>query len=391
MLLVCYALPVVTALGQAGFAKAGFSQSNSNSTSNDKNLDKIFTIDASYLYGTILQHNPDISHLITDHPTAILLSYNRKTYGGQEWQSRYNFPDYGFSFAYQDMKNRFLGEAYGAYAHYNFYFFNRNMQFRVGQGISYMTRPFDVDSNPQNNAYGTRLTSSTYLLGNYRKENLFHGFGFQVGASIIHYSNANVRAPNNSTNTWLFNAGVNYTFNHEEIPEYKIWPKRKYTEPIGLTAVARLGFNESDYRGSGQYPFYDFSVYLDKRINIKSSLHAGLELFIAEFLKEYRDYRVNSFPEDDIDGDENFQRAGIFVGHELHLGKTSLLSQLGYYYYQPIPFESRFYNRLGLQRRLTDNIFASVTVKAHGAKAEGVSLGIGYRFENIFKSKLEKL
>jgi hypothetical protein len=34
---------------------------------------------------------------------------------------------------------------------------------------------------------------------------------------------------------------------------------------------------------------------------------------------------------------------------------------------------------MGLQRRLNDRIFASLTLKSHGAAAEGVSLGIGYR------------
>ncbi len=348
---------------------------------------KTATLDVTLMQGTILQHNPDISHLITDHPTGILISYNRKTFGEKEWQSRYGFPDWGFSGAYQDMKNFNLGEAYSAYAHYNFHFFNRSLQLRVGQGLAYMTKPFDVDTNPQNNAYGSKFTSSTYVATNYRKENIVKGLGVQAGFSIIHYSNANVRAPNNSTNTWFFNAGLNYTLNRDSIPPYKIWDKHSYQEAIALNAVARLGFNESDFRGSGQYPFYDFAVYADKRINIKSSLQLGVEIFIAEFLKEYRDFLANSFPEEGLTGDENYQRAGIFIGHELHLGKTSVLAQLGYYVYQPIDFESSIYNRLGLQRRFTDHWFASLTLKSHGAKAEGVSLGIGYRFNQVFDKK----
>ncbi len=366
------------------FAEALLAQTASNKFKNA-------TLDVSLMQGSILQHNPDISHLITGHPTAILLSYNRKTYGEQEWQSRYGFPDWGFSAAYQDMKNPFLGEAFSAYAHYNFYFFNRNMQLRIGQGLAYMTRPYDEQSNPQNNAYGTRITSSTYLVANYRKENIVQGLGFQLGASVIHYSNANVRAPNNSTNTLFFNAGINYSLNADKAPSYTVWEKRDYKEPIALNTVARLGFNESDYRGSGQFPFYDFSAYLDKRVTVKSSIQAGAEVFISEFLKEYRDFQAASFPEEGINGDENFQRIGVFAGHELHLGKTSVLLQVGYYVYQPIFFESRFYNRLGLQRQLTDHIFASLTLKSHGAKAEGVSLGVGYRFDHIFNSKRNKI
>ncbi len=74
------------------FAKAGLAQSSSTTT--DSLRPKVATLDVSYLYGSILLHNPDISHLITHHPKGILLSYNRKTYGEEEWQSRYGFPDW---------------------------------------------------------------------------------------------------------------------------------------------------------------------------------------------------------------------------------------------------------------------------------------------------------
>lgn len=37
-----------------------------------------FTFDANVFYGTILQHNPDIAHLITGHPSGLILSYSKK-------------------------------------------------------------------------------------------------------------------------------------------------------------------------------------------------------------------------------------------------------------------------------------------------------------------------
>ena len=59
---------------------------------------KFFSIEADYYYGSIIEHNPDIAHLIIDHPKGMILSYNRKTYGYNEWESRYNHPDWGFTF-----------------------------------------------------------------------------------------------------------------------------------------------------------------------------------------------------------------------------------------------------------------------------------------------------
>jgi len=87
--------------------------------------EKYYSYEVNYFSGTILKHNPDISHLITGHPSGVLFSVNRKTFGNKEWERLYNAPDYGVSFIYQDMDNEFLGKNYGLYIHYNFYFFKR--------------------------------------------------------------------------------------------------------------------------------------------------------------------------------------------------------------------------------------------------------------------------
>ena len=336
--------------------------------------------DANYFYGSILLHNPDITHLITDHPTGFIASYNKQTYGFEGWESRYNYPDYGASFIYQDLKNVFLGENYGLYAHFNFYFLNRNLKFRIGQGIAYATKPYDKKENFRNNAYGSDLLSSTYIMLNYDKPNLYKGFGLHAGFSIIHYSNANVKAPNNSTNTFVFNAGVNYNLDYDEIPEYQADTiGKKFTEKIKYNIAFRGGINESDVVNSGQYPFYILSAYADKRINRKSAIQAGTDLFASTFLKELIKYYSIAFPEDNVTGDEDFKRVGVFVGHELFINKMSFITQLGYYVYYPYDFEGRVYNRIGLKRYFGDKVFGAITLKSHGAKAEAVEFGIGVR------------
>ncbi len=344
---------------------------------------KPISVETDYFYGTILEHNPDISHLITDHPTGFILSLNRKTYGFNEWEQRYNYPDWGVTLAYQNMQNEYLGEVVGLYGHFNWYFLNRNVVVRVGQGIAYANNPFDAETNYENNAYGTHLLSTTFLKANYVRENIWNGFGVHAGIAIIHYSNANVRAPNNSTNTFTFNAGVSYQFDHENFPEQiplEDIKSSSHAEPIKYSLVFRSGLNESDVVGQGQYPFYVVSAYADKRINYKSYLQAGVDVFFADFLKELIYYRSVAYPEDGLSGDEDYKRVGVFVGHELRFNKVAFISQLGYYVYWPYEFENRVYNRLGLKRYFFDDkIFASVTVKAHWAKAEAVEFGLGVR------------
>ncbi|MEM5565944.1 acyloxyacyl hydrolase [Psychroserpens sp. AS72] len=340
----------------------------------------LFTIDADFFYGTVLEHNPDISHLITDHPSGLILSYNRKTYGFKDWESRFNYPDWGFSFVYQDMKNSYLGENYSLYAHYNFYFLKRNLNFRIGQGIAYTTNPYDKNTNFRNNAYGSDLMSTTFLMFNYKKENIFKGIGLQAGISVIHYSNANFRAPNTSTNTLAFNVGANYLFNYENEPDYiPNSEEKKYKEPIKYNFVLRAGVNESDVIDVGQYPFFIISAYADKRLNRKSAIQVGTDIFFSKFLEELIHFYSVAYPEFDIKGDEDWKRVGVFVGHELFINKMSFVSQLGYYVYYPYDFEGRIYNRIGLKRYFGDKMFGAITLKSHGAKAEAVEFGIGIR------------
>ncbi|WOD44481.1 acyloxyacyl hydrolase [Hwangdonia lutea] len=338
-------------------------------------------IDLSYFKGNIALHNNDILHLIKEHPEGYILSWNKKTYGFNKWEQRYNYPDYGVSFAYQNLKNDVLGDVSSLYAHYNFYFLKRNLMLRIGQGLAFTTNPYDKANNFRNIAFGSKLMSSTYVMLNYKKERIWDRFGLQAGLSLIHYSNANVKAPNTSINSVTFNLGVTYNLDEETL-EYQNTldnDDNKFTQPIKYNMVFRSGINESDVVGSGQFPFYIFSAYADKRLNRKSAIQLGADVFFSNFLKELIYYKSVAFPEENVAGNEDYKRVGVFAGHELFINKTSLVTQLGYYVYYPFDFEGRTYFRVGLKRYFSDKWFGALTLKSHGAKAEAVEFGIGIR------------
>jgi len=355
-----------------GFHLFGFSQ--------EQKLPTFSSLDINYFTGNIALHNDDILHLITGHPEGVIISWNKKTFGQNTWEQRYNYPDYGVSFSYQDLKNEVLGNNYALYGHYNFYFFNRSLMVRIGQGLAYTTNPYDKETNHKNIAFGSTLMSSTYAMINYKKERIFEKFGFQAGLSLLHYSNANVKAPNTSVNSLTINAGLTYSFDDED-PEYQydLSDDEPYKEPIKYNFAFRSGVNESDVLGSGQFPFYVVSAYADKRLNRKSAIQFGVDAFFSNFLKELIYYQSVGFPENNIDPDTDYKRLGVFVGHELFINKLSVVTQFGFYAYYPYDFEGRVYQRIGLKRYFGDKWFAALTLKSHAAKAEAVELGIGIR------------
>ena len=347
-----------------------------------QNLDrnKSYTLEASPFYGSIFLHNSDIAHLIQGHPTGFILGFNKKTFGEKDWQALLGYPDTGITFVYQNMANPVLGNNYGVFAHYNFYFLKRKLQFRVGQGIAYNTNPYDRNTNFRNNAYGSHLLSSTLVMLNYYKENIYKGFGLKFGTTLIHYSNANFKAPNTSTNTGAFNLGVVYNLNYQNEPSYKkVEAATPYDKSLRYNLVLRGGVNESDIIGSGQYGFWVASAYLDKKIGKRSALQLGVDYFHANFLKELIRYQSIAFPELSVAADTDFKRAGVFLGHELFVNKLSVVTQFGYYWYYPFDFEGRTYNRIGLKRYFGKQWFAAITLKSHAAKAEAVEFGFGIR------------
>ena len=340
-----------------------------------------FGFDLQHFNGAIVLHNPDIAHLITNHPSGLLISMNRRTQGAKLWQQVYNYPDWGVSFIAQDMGNDTLGDVFGLYAHYNFYLFHRRIQFRTATGIAYATNPYDPHRNFRNVAYGTSLLSSTYLMLNYRTARLFDTFGFQIGLGVVHYSNGNFRAPNKSTNTAFFNMGVHYDFERKnplvvfENPE----GVNRYREPLQFQGILRAGVNESDVVGSGQYSFYTLGVSLGKRLTRRNRVDIGAEFFWSKALNEYIKYRSVADFNDGVTGEEDGRRAGVFVGHDWVINAFSIVTQLGYYVYYPFDFEGRLYNRLGLRYDLIKELALGLTVRSHGAKAEAVELSFVIR------------
>ena len=251
---------------------------------------------------------------------------------------------------------------------------------RIGTGLAYTTNPYDKENNFRNIAFGTQILSSTILMLNYKKERIFKNLGLQAGITLIHYSNGSIKSPNTSVNTAGFNLGVNYQFDDQE-PEYlKSITKEKFTQPIKFNFVFRSGINENDVNDSGQYPFYVFSTYADKRIGKRSAFQLGTEVFYSNFLKEYIKYKSIAYPEDGIKGDEDYKRVGMFIGHELFINKFSIITQYGYYIYYPVDYEGKTYIRAGLKYYINNKLFTAVTLKSHAANAEAVEFGLGYRF-----------
>ena len=336
-------------------------------------------LEVSFLHGNVIPHTKDLYHL-QGHPDGLMLSFIKQTHGKDEWHSAYRFPDYGVYLEYQNFNNDFLGKVYAAGVLYNFYFFNRSLELKVAQGVGYATNPYDKIENSKNKAFGSTLMANTIFGLFYKKEHLIDKLGLQAGFLFTHFSNGRTKSPNSGINSFLVNVGVNYDFSKNTTRTIDTAAvKKDYSEPLKYNFVLRSGYNESAVIGSGQYPFYHASFFVDKRFNRKSALQLGTELFLTNSFKDYIKYKANAYPELNIDPNTDYKRVGLFMGYELFVNKISLEAQVGYYVYRPFVNDIALYDRVGFKYHFTPKIYTSFSVKTHMFLAEALEFGVGVR------------
>lgn len=335
-------------------------------------------IEINYFRGNVLQHTEDLGHLL-GHPDGVMIDFVKQTHGNLEWHKAYNYPDYGAFFLYQNFNNDFLGKMYSAGLNCNFYFFKRNLQLKVSEGIAFATNPYNKENNSKNKAFGTEILANTNIGILYKKDNILGNFGLQAGILLTHYSNGRVKSPNSGINTFGLNLGVNYNCDEvkKEIDTVKF--NMKFEEPIKYNFVFRTGVNESPVIRSGQNPFYHIGFYVDKRINRKSAHQLGADLFLTQSISDFIKYKSVAFPELNINPNTDYKRVGIFIGHELFINNISVEVQVGYYVYQPFKNDTPIYDRIGAKYYFNKNIFTSFHIKTHLFLAEALEFGIGYR------------
>lgn len=335
--------------------------------------------DVTYFRGNVLPHTPDLYHL-QGHPDGVLIDFIRQTHGSKEWHSIYNYPDYGAFFLYQNFNNPYLGSNYSVGGLYNFYFLNRNVKLRLAQGFAYVTSPYDKVENSKNKAFGSKILANTNIGIYFKKENILERIGLEAGILFTHYSNGRVKSPNSGINTFGLNVGVNY--NLDEVKDKTAdttTVKINFKEPLKYNIVLRTGVNESPVIGSGQHPFYHLGFYVDKRLNRKSAIQLGTEVFFTTSFKDFIKYKANAYPELNIDPNTDYKRVGLFVGHELFVNRISLEAQIGYYIYDPFKNEISIYDRVGMKYYLTKKIFTGFTIKTHMFLAESLEFVVGVR------------
>jgi hypothetical protein len=326
----------------------------------------------AYRHGWVLKHHEELRQAFPGtHPFGVEFTYLSKTTGDEEWERVWNYPDVGVNLVYLNYDDVRLGHVLISTFFLQKYIGDPDnrfqLSFKVAPGISYSSRAYDAETNPDNTFISTRLNAimEGNLLAHYR---LNPHLTLNGGFTFTHYSNGAIQVPNSGFNIPTLTLGMiysanpsNYTRNDEPISPFH----RRNRLQLKFAPSVK-SFDDKDPK---QYFAYTLSVNGIRYLNHKVGLNAAVDLF----------YNA-SIPDRKKDPDANKYRIGLALGPELTTGKNSLLFQLGYYVYRPVEIDKSWYWRIGIKHHFTDHLFIGFALKAHMGKADVIEWGAGYRF-----------
>ncbi len=329
-------------------------------------------------YGYIWNFSKEVSHLANQHMPAIELDVTKQTNGTKAWQQEYRYPQIGYSLMYYVFDpQKPVGNALALFLHAgkNFYKTKRsNFQWRLGYGLAYVERRFEVKTNYRNNVLSQRLnfTISGQLNFNLR---LSSAVLFNLGIGLLHISNGSLKKPNFGINLPSLHAGIGMDlFKGDE--RYKkdsivsVYKRKTYFHVSPFAGLKEV------YPVNGpKYVLGGVTAYLERRMNRKSGLHAGFDFSYDHSKKS--EIRYDTL--DVANTAANRAQGAVVLGHELYLHRLSLLTQAGIYLYDPTHINKSIYQKVGLKYYVSEKLFVHMTMKLHLGIADWIEWGGGIR------------
>jgi hypothetical protein len=316
---------------------------------------------------------------------AVEARYAWQAKDSANWQGESGYPSYGVGFYSGFVGDpEVLGKPNAVFGFINFPLsrsYRRN-QFEISPslGLTYNLEPFDVESNPTNDAIASNF--ALYF-------NLSFGAAYRLtreldliyGVDFTHFSVGRITTPNHGLNMYGLNLAFRYHYNADQRfvdsgpysqnllqARYKRPEKEKNTKLNESSIETYLGFgtvqNVEDKGTSKRY--FVFSGVLDYRFKF-NTMHAvtfGLDYFFDESLRV-------TYPDDQ-------DLIGLHAGYDFMFGKFSVRFQAGAYLEDDKGKEPT-YIRAAFRYDINSWLFAQIGVKTRDrTRADWAEFGLGF-------------
>ena len=354
------------------FAIAPFSVKSQIKSSSD------FLISVQGHYGYIIAHHSNMTHLIKGHIYGGEINYVLRTDGHHSWQQVHKYPDVGICALHLYLANpQQLGNLEALYPYINLRM-NKlkrklSLNLRIGVGLAYITKPYDRIANHQNNAIGSHINGFVNLRLN-STVMLSKSWRLDGGVGLTHASNGALKTPNLGLNMATLNLGLGYVFGNKIIVIKKDSAMAAVAKKWHPSVILVMGIKELDV-GGPEYTSLGLQLNMNKCLGYKSKIGGGIEMSYNAATKKYwqEDSVYHTKPGDILKG-------GIKFSYSFNISRLSLPIDFGYYFYNKLPNDDKFFHRIGLRYMVTKHLIANVTLLTHWARADYFEWGAGYEF-----------
>ncbi len=299
------------------------------------------------------------------------LRVSMQTTGKKYWQKAYRYPSYGLGTYFGHFNNEIIGNPSAIFAFMDLPFVHSDkwsFSTNFGLGLTFNINEFHPINNPQNIAISTDLNVyiDFMLMGKYRLNKRWEiggGFKFQ------HFSNGSIKKPNLGLNMFSGTLALMY-YPFKTMDKFQSKATRPQYKKYELTTMFAYGVN----RIPSSHLLYDnatFSFVASKRISFKRNIGIGLDVFYNEYVKTYFEdethvdtYKLTSY--------------ALVASSDMIVNRFRMTTQIGVYLYKGADYSIPFYERVALRYYITEHVFANVSIKAHGFKAQFIEWGLGY-------------
>ncbi|MGM0479343.1 MAG: acyloxyacyl hydrolase [Bacteroidota bacterium] len=321
----------------------------------------------------VLPHRSTMQHLTQGHAHSIDIGTVWQYDGSRAWHDHFNRPKFGFYANYTNFGFReVLGESVGVQSFlYLPYFRTDHWAFgsKVSAGVAYVSKKFDQQKNPKNNAIGSHLNGAVTIGVLLERQFDCWSAGFEV--SMAHWSNGAYRLPNLGLNVPYLALNVDYYFEAPKQEEQALEQQMPSVPKWRLGSQLIASAKEVYPTGGNRYGVASFTQYVQYRIGKVSYLEWGADAIYNQ--------SITAEVEGDYSQRKNWQ-LGSYLGYVLPVQRFELIIGMGRYLLNPLNPRGMWYHKFGGRLRLTDRIMANISIKSHWAKADYFEYGITYEW-----------
>jgi len=334
----------------------------------------VLLIGSQVHYGSILAHSSAIADLADSYIWGFQADISRIRYTQDAWSACNCYSENGFSASYFNFNNPgVLGSTLNLalFAEPQLTYGRLNLGVRAGVGISYLTRIYHPESNPENLFFSSPWSGLllAQLSGRYR---INPDWLLRLSTSYHHISNGGKRQPNKGMNFPTVGFGLGYSVRYAPLP-------RRAKEPLAdktLRYYAGVFYNTRAVDGS------DFSSQKRKMV---IGLQGGFYKPFARMHAAGLGFEVShdsALKEQARLSDENFDHHVLsgLIRHHFIFGRFDFSQALGVYLHKEYPTPATVFQRYAIQYRILNKLQAGFSLKAHLHTAEQMDLRIGVLF-----------